>query len=144
MSDYTERLREHRDDLSKQVHELKELLRREAAKDSVERAERYQARGLCLQVVGQASPEDLYVSVNYIKSKLATFYIADRNYDGKLTIQELLSVYGPEQREEIEKFFKEKDVSRDQKLSLSEWFIIGVLGTWCKPGKPWCKQVKAE
>ncbi|GFF35860.1 hypothetical protein IFM46972_04696 [Aspergillus udagawae] len=137
MSDYTQSLIDQRETLSRQIFELNERLRHAAAKDHAERAERYQARGLCLQVLRQASPKDLYVSVNYIKGMLATFYIA-------LSIQELLSMYPAEHKEELEKFFKEKDVFRDQKLSLSEWFIIGVLGTWCKPEKPWCKQVKAE
>jgi hypothetical protein len=42
-----------------------------------------------------------------------------RTFSGKLSIQELLSVYPAEQKEELEKFFKEKDLSRDQMLSLS-------------------------
>ncbi|KAM3523433.1 hypothetical protein NHJ13051_005118 [Beauveria bassiana] len=109
---------------------LKDLERRE-------RAENNELRRACLTELLKADPNNVWYHGNVLRIILAIFFIADTNSDGRLSVTELLNFTKTKDNdayESIQAMFKEADVSKDSKLNLAEYLVLGILGCDRKAG----------
>ncbi|GIC94509.1 EF-hand domain-containing protein [Aspergillus udagawae] len=97
-----------------------------------ERAENDRLKKACIAELRRETSDNVWYYANDIRELLAAFYIADVDDDGCLSPSELLEAIQPKGEEGakvMKEILKNADIGKDQKFSLAEYFILGLLAT---------------